>query len=111
MLICEPESCFKELNSNGHQENLANKDQVWDHHSDWAEESLQFFMQFKAAQLTGVHGDKCSARRVESEVLAFYLDGGSVLLDCISDTTELECTDGQHFRDQMVELVEATPCN
>ena len=110
MLICEPESCVKELNSNGHQEVLANKDQIWDHHSDWTEESLRFFMQFKVAQLTGVHGDKCSARRVESEILAFYLDGGSVLLNCISDRTELECTDGQHFRDQKVELVEATPC-
>ena len=92
-----------------HKHVLANKEQVWLNHSNWAEKRFQVVGKLWTTSVTRVHRDE-NTDAVDKVHLVVKENNLMLVGDqTILDSLNLSRNDGQDFYVDTVELVEATP--
>ena len=92
-----------------HEHVLANKLEIGNDDSDRSEKSLKTFGELRTTEITGVHGNVSTASGIQTDLISLEEESLLVFLDGIEDSLELDGAHREHFGDESVELIEATP--
>ena len=92
-----------------HEHVFANKLKIGNDDSDRSEKSLKTFGELRTTEITGVHGNVSTACGIQTDLISLEEESLLIFLDGIEDSLELDGAHREHFGDESVELIEATP--
>jgi hypothetical protein len=92
-----------------HEHVLANELEIGNDDSNRSEKGLKTFGELRTTKITGVHGNVSTAGGIQTDLISLEEESLLVFLDGIEDSLELDGAHREHFGDESVKLIEATP--